>query len=231
MKTVLATIGLIGVMAAGLAAAAWATPPGGPHTPVTVCHKPGTPAEQTLVVDDDAVPGHLGHGDNLGPCQTDTTPTDTTATETTPTQTTPTETVPTVPTPTTPEHKCVFVGADKDGGHDATGGTNDDCAPRPVPPTAVTVPASSPPAPAAVTTTTTPAVTPPPAVVVVKPKPPVRQPAAKPKPAPKAKTPAKKPAAKHGHVCDTLADGTQRAWYKGGNGMPAGCYPIIKGSG
>jgi hypothetical protein len=40
-------------------------------TPVTICHKPGTPAEQTLVVDDDAVPGHLGHGDYLGPC-TDT---------------------------------------------------------------------------------------------------------------------------------------------------------------
>ena len=52
------------VATAGLTAAtgtALADPPGGPHTPVTICHKPGTPAEHTLVVDDDAVPGHLGH--------------------------------------------------------------------------------------------------------------------------------------------------------------------------
>jgi hypothetical protein len=44
------------------------------HTPVTICHKPGTPAEQELVVDDDAVPGHLGHGDTLGPCEQDPDP-------------------------------------------------------------------------------------------------------------------------------------------------------------
>ncbi len=43
-------------------------PPGGGHTPVTICHKPGTPAEHTLVVDDNAVPGHLGHGDSRGAC-------------------------------------------------------------------------------------------------------------------------------------------------------------------
>jgi hypothetical protein len=51
------------VAIAGLTAAtgtALADPPGGRHTPVTICHKPGTPAEHTLVVDDDAVPGHLG---------------------------------------------------------------------------------------------------------------------------------------------------------------------------
>jgi len=47
---------------------ALADPPGGPHQPVTICHKPSTPAEQELIVDDDAVPGHLGHGDALGPC-------------------------------------------------------------------------------------------------------------------------------------------------------------------
>lgn len=35
---------------------------------VAVCHMPGTPAQQTLFVDDDAVPGHLGHGDNAGDC-------------------------------------------------------------------------------------------------------------------------------------------------------------------
>jgi len=59
------------VAAFGLVAAtgtALADPPGGPHTPVTICHKPGTPAEHTLVVDDDAVPAHLAHGDSLGPC-------------------------------------------------------------------------------------------------------------------------------------------------------------------
>ena len=35
---------------------------------VTICHKPGTPAEQTKEVDSPAVPAHLAHGDTLGPC-------------------------------------------------------------------------------------------------------------------------------------------------------------------
>jgi hypothetical protein len=35
---------------------------------VTICHKPGTPAEQTKRVPQQAVRGHLGHGDTLGPC-------------------------------------------------------------------------------------------------------------------------------------------------------------------
>ncbi len=35
----------------------------------TLCHKPGTPAEKTLVLPTEAVPGHLGHGDRLGSCQ------------------------------------------------------------------------------------------------------------------------------------------------------------------
>ena len=38
------------------------------NDPVEICHKPGTPAEQTIVVDDDAVLGHLRHGDFLGLC-------------------------------------------------------------------------------------------------------------------------------------------------------------------
>ena len=46
------------------------------HQPVTICHKPGTPAEQTLTVDDDAVPGHLGHGDYLGACKPSPLPAD-----------------------------------------------------------------------------------------------------------------------------------------------------------
>lgn len=36
---------------------------------VTICHKPGTPAERTMTVSLNALFGHLGHGDYLGPCQ------------------------------------------------------------------------------------------------------------------------------------------------------------------
>jgi len=35
---------------------------------ITICHKPGTPAQKTLVLPEPAIPGHLGHGDTLGPC-------------------------------------------------------------------------------------------------------------------------------------------------------------------
>ena len=42
------------------------------NDPVEICHKPATPAERTLVVDDNAVPGHLRHGDFLGPCSGET---------------------------------------------------------------------------------------------------------------------------------------------------------------
>lgn len=35
---------------------------------VAICHKPGTPAQQTVEVPNAAVAGHLGHGDYLGPC-------------------------------------------------------------------------------------------------------------------------------------------------------------------
>jgi hypothetical protein len=35
---------------------------------VAICHKPGTAAEKTLLVAQSAVPGHLGHGDTLDPC-------------------------------------------------------------------------------------------------------------------------------------------------------------------
>jgi hypothetical protein len=41
---------------------------GGGQTKVTLCHKPGTPAEKTLTVPQPAVDAHLGHGDTLGPC-------------------------------------------------------------------------------------------------------------------------------------------------------------------
>lgn len=36
---------------------------------VEICHKPGTPAQQTLLVPPEALEGHLGHGDTLGPCE------------------------------------------------------------------------------------------------------------------------------------------------------------------
>jgi hypothetical protein len=53
-------------------------PPPGPPPPdsppphgderVTICHKPGTPAEKTLTVSQSALDGHLSHGDTQGPC-------------------------------------------------------------------------------------------------------------------------------------------------------------------
>lgn len=49
--------------------------PGAPPPPpsgdgnVTICHKPGSPAQQTKTVPQSALGGHLGHGDTLGPCQ------------------------------------------------------------------------------------------------------------------------------------------------------------------
>ena len=48
-----------------------ATPPPPPSGDgnVTICHKPGTPAQQTKTVPQSALGGHLGHGDTLGPCQ------------------------------------------------------------------------------------------------------------------------------------------------------------------
>lgn len=36
---------------------------------VTICHKPGTPAQKTMVIPIAALAGHLEHGDVLGPCQ------------------------------------------------------------------------------------------------------------------------------------------------------------------
>jgi Cys-rich repeat protein len=35
---------------------------------VTICHKPGTPDEETIEVSNSAVNSHLRHGDQLGPC-------------------------------------------------------------------------------------------------------------------------------------------------------------------
>lgn len=38
-------------------------------TMITICHKPGTPAQKTMVIPIQALAGHLGHGDTIGPCQ------------------------------------------------------------------------------------------------------------------------------------------------------------------
>jgi hypothetical protein len=59
----------------------------------TICHKPGTPDEQTKEVPKSAVDGHLRHGDHLRPCESTTTTT-TAAPTTTTTSTTSTSTTP-----------------------------------------------------------------------------------------------------------------------------------------
>ena len=54
-----------------------------PPEKVTICHKPGTPAEKTMDLPESAVPDHLGHGDFLGECGETTATTTTTTTSTT----------------------------------------------------------------------------------------------------------------------------------------------------
>jgi hypothetical protein len=41
---------------------------GGPKKQVTICHRPGTPKEQTKTIPSRALDRHLGHGDTLGSC-------------------------------------------------------------------------------------------------------------------------------------------------------------------
>ncbi|MFC2015641.1 hypothetical protein ACFLUM_01775 [Chloroflexota bacterium] len=42
--------------------------PGTAAEKITLCHKPGTPAERTMQVPTEAVPAHLAHGDYIGEC-------------------------------------------------------------------------------------------------------------------------------------------------------------------
>jgi hypothetical protein len=164
MKKLMAIAAMIAAFGLGGAAAFAASTdkPGGGHTPVTICHKPGTPAEHTITVDDDAVPAHLDHGDYLGPCQgddeTDTTETETTETETTETETTETETTetettetepPTTTTETQPPRLCPDGSAPTPG--EGAFDPNDDCARPPAP----TVTTQAQPAPPTTTTATT----------------------------------------------------------------------------
>lgn len=44
------------------------TPPEPEDGKVTICHKPGTPAEKTLEIPEAALKGHLKHGDTVGAC-------------------------------------------------------------------------------------------------------------------------------------------------------------------
>src|ERR671910_1534004 len=67
---------------------------------VTICHKPGTPDEETKEVSQSAVDNHLRHGDRLGPCETTTTTTTAEPTTSTTTSST-TSTSTTTPTSTT----------------------------------------------------------------------------------------------------------------------------------
>jgi hypothetical protein len=43
--------------------------PGDAAGKVTICHKPGTPAQKAMDVPVDALAGHLAHGDQVGPCE------------------------------------------------------------------------------------------------------------------------------------------------------------------
>lgn len=78
-----------------------------------ICHKPLTPAEQTLQVAESAVPGHLGHGDAMGPCL-EVTP------SATPTDTVPitnTDTITLCHKPGTPAEKVLVLPASAGPGH------------------------------------------------------------------------------------------------------------------
>jgi hypothetical protein len=68
---------------------------------VIICHKPGTPDEETIEVSQSAVNRHLDHGDQPGRCGTTTTTTSTTSTSTSTSSTTSTSTSTSTTTPTT----------------------------------------------------------------------------------------------------------------------------------
>jgi hypothetical protein len=71
-----------------------------PTAKVMICHKPGTPAEKTLMLPASAVSGHLQHGDYLGPCLELSPTPSVTPTETITPTLTPTVTVTLTPTAT-----------------------------------------------------------------------------------------------------------------------------------
>jgi len=161
--------GAAGLFGAGLVSSSGATTPTttttttGGHTPVTICHKPGTPAEGTIVVDDSAVlAAHLAHGDTLGACP-DTTTTTTTTTAPPPPctpggdqygcETTTDETITTTepPPPPPPGDRCPPGMVPTDGKDGEPG--NDECE---YPPTGTTTSSTTTEPPATTPTTTEP---------------------------------------------------------------------------
>ncbi len=78
VRTIAATLVVIGGIAAGTATAQATPSQGNGHTPVSVCHREGNSSSHTIVVDNDSVlQAHLRHGDSLGACASDGTPTPT----------------------------------------------------------------------------------------------------------------------------------------------------------
>lgn len=137
----LAAVGIIG------ATTSWAT--GGGHQPVTVCHKPGTPAQQDLTFDQAALwQAHLRHGDTLGPRPPLPTPTPE-----------PTWTPTPDPTPTTSPTAAPSPTSSPSPSPSSTPTTPDGTQPSPEPsqPTATSPTPTSDPAPAVVTNPTAPA--------------------------------------------------------------------------
>ena len=72
MKRSISVLVTLTLLALALAAAV----PAQAKDKTTICHKPGTPAQKTMEVPDQALPGHLGHGDTVGPCDPSSPPED-----------------------------------------------------------------------------------------------------------------------------------------------------------
>ena len=199
------------------------TPPtttGGGHTEVSVCHKPGTPAQMTLTFDDDGYEAHLAHGDTRGACGTTppVDPCETSAAAQYDECDTPTETTPTTPTVTTPVDRCP-PGMVPTNGKDGEEG-NDECeypqtptTPTTTTPTVATTPVTT--TPAVTATTPTPTLVTPPKVVVKK-------------ATPKAKKPFK-PTKQN--TIKTPKPDAPKVCKKGYRMHKNKCYPIVMGSG
>lgn len=92
---------------------------------ITLCHKPGTPAEKTLVLPAAAGPGHLRHGDYVGECL-DIAPTPV-PTDTEPITDTVTATVTLCHKPGTPAEKTLVLPASAEAGHMGHGDELGEC--------------------------------------------------------------------------------------------------------
>ncbi len=109
---------------------------------VVVCHKPGTPAEQTLVLPQSALSGHMRHGDTEGPCLTQspnltaTVPLTLTVSPVTPTlPMSPTAKISICHKPGTPAEKMLWLPASAIPGHVGHGDLRGPCPEATAPPT------------------------------------------------------------------------------------------------